>query len=87
MHCDCNKRLTVFLGGNFDLFLDGIDGGFCASNDRRFDIFSDGIEDCGDIPRSFVYSISFTGGEDLVFPTVYSQSQCTEYGKVCEHPR
>ena len=87
MRCGCNKRLTVFLVFSFNLFLDGFDANYCASNDPNFDIFSDGVQDCGGIPPSFVYSLSYGLAEDETSMTAYEQRQCTEYGKVREHPR
>ena len=84
MCCDCNKRLTVFIGGSFNLFLDGFDGRYCAGDDPDFDFISSGTEDCGDIPSSSVYSISYAGAE-IAFGTAYVQRQCTQYGRVREH--
>ena len=83
MCCDCNKRLTVFIDGSFNLLLDGFDAAYCAGDNPEFDLFS-GTEDCGDIPPSFVYSLSYAGAENGE-PTAYVQRQCTQYGRVREH--
>ena len=65
-----------------NFFLDGIDGSFCTFEGGD-DPNIDGVipnEDCGTAPPANVFSVSFTGGEDL--PPFYMQRECQEFGKV-----
>ncbi|KAI0775195.1 subtilisin-like protein [Trametes elegans] len=69
-------------GGSLNFLLDGLDGSYCTF-DGGDDPNIDGVvynEDCGTAPPSNVFSISFTGGEDL--PAFYMERQCKEFGKL-----
>ncbi|KAI0661744.1 subtilisin-like protein [Cubamyces menziesii] len=69
-------------GGSVNFFLDGIDGSFCTFEGGD-DPNIDGVipnEDCGTAPPANVFSVSFTGGEDL--PPFYMQRECQEFGKL-----